>query len=1207
MAIRRVGARPRNLENELPPLVPVNICSAHQQRIVASAVFCGILAFKGYNYIHCNETAPLLGILTKWCILDASFFLGLYIFRIPWLQKRLWFWILFFIVSLIVNATILQPRWIYDVGLTKYILDLLNSFYMIIRKQYIRLKGEKVRAVIVRYNSSHIVGKHSVRLLPYATAKLNPDDDKLCLQRSSIRKKPAIKLPILFNKTSPNSIRYSRLDFETGNRTMHDVYSKEIEQHRMTDVVHDGVHLEYVDIPVNQPGVYQLEEALDKDGMGIKIYKRDVTIVYCPMAKFILKSGPNLCVEDDIHVDLILQGVPPLNVIYERRINNYVHNMTIDSIGPEHYISPPIRSDQEAMTLASSGNYQWAHDQITEVRLNLSAEFVADYWLKVLQLQDVLNNTISYKNDQNPNVNVRFSVYTRPTASFMSDISIYVRPKQTAKIPLDLQGQEPWNVKIGYWSEDVTENDDATIIKPSEEFDITINNPETENLIKVQKPGMYRILSVSDSKCAGQVLAPSFKNVILAYPPTVKFDVIPIPADDCPGEVGVEVILSLTGTPPWQVEYSVISQNKEKKEYIKIEKSRHSMIIKPTTSGQYEYRFFRLMDFIYREGVKIDHKFSQTVHPKPNAAFRGLKNRMLNGCVGSRIDLEVELVGTGPFTLIYEVVFNRRINAFTIADIRGSTHVLTSPPFDNPGLYTVTLVKITDSKGCSQVLNSSDYVTINVKKDRPTAGFRHTHEIITFLEGHDVKLPLQLTGHAPWNISYRYHGDVEKVERKSEIADPNSFLTVSEQGVYELLEVKDSFCYGRIIPEMKEVEARWLPRPSLRIAEDDAEPLPQKGHYHRRNVCEGSDDSVGLVMEGRAPWEIYYRIITSDEELTRHQTVGYTTTKIRLMTNKAGRHLYNFTSIADDVYIEPSPILLTLEQTVNAKPVARFLSADTMFHCVDVPFTNKDIKIQLDGVPPFSLTFEVAQESSNKMETLKIEEIYESVYNFHPSTRFAKIGNYTITLVHIVDSHGCSNTLQGPNNKISIQVTDVASIDRTFLQQIHCVGDLLIYKLQGMIPYNITREYNGEVLHTISKTHTYTFGADKPGNMTITKVCHQGNQCCGYVSNLTEIIYDLPTAIVSEGKDIISDIREGDKTEIIVNFIGTPPFEFTYTRSELLINEKKERKPGRVLETLTVLNIHQYQHSIFTSQQGVFQVTRVKDRYCEYPPSSGRR
>ncbi|CAG8852345.1 14194_t:CDS:1, partial [Racocetra persica] len=55
MAVRRVGARPHNLNNEHPPLIPVNICSAHQQRIVVSAIFCAILAFKGYYYIYSNE------------------------------------------------------------------------------------------------------------------------------------------------------------------------------------------------------------------------------------------------------------------------------------------------------------------------------------------------------------------------------------------------------------------------------------------------------------------------------------------------------------------------------------------------------------------------------------------------------------------------------------------------------------------------------------------------------------------------------------------------------------------------------------------------------------------------------------------------------------------------------------------------------------------------------------------------------------------------------------------------------------------------------------------------------------------------------------------------------------------------------------------------------------------------------------------------
>lgn len=56
--------------------------------------------------------------------------------------------------------------------------------------------------------------------------------------------------------------------------------------------------------------------------------------------------------------------------------------------------------------------------------------------------------------------------------------------------------------------------------------------------------------------------------------------------------------------------------------------------------------------------------------------------------------------------------------------------------------------------------------------------------------------------------------------------------------------------------------------------------------------------------------------------------------------------------------------------------------------------------------------------------------------------------------------------------------------------------------------------------------------------MTISEVCHQNNECCSYPKDLVEMINDLPTAIVSEGKEVIEDIREGDKSEIIVDLIG---------------------------------------------------------------------
>lgn len=52
-------------------------------------------------------------------------------------------------------------------------------------------------------------------------------------------------------------------------------------------------------------------------------------------------------------------------------------------------------------------------------------------------------------------------------------------------------------------------------------------------------------------------------------------------------------------------------------------------------------------------------------------------------------------------------------------------------------------------------------------------------------------------------------------------------------------------------------------------------------------------------------------------------------------------------------------------------------------------------------------------------------------------------------------------------------------------------------------------------------------------------------------------------------------------------FKGTPPFQFTYTRRELLIVGGK-RKQGRVLETKTITNINEHKHSIYASQEGFY-------------------
>jgi hypothetical protein len=111
----------------------------------------------------------------------------------------------------------------------------------------------------------------------------------------------------------------------------------------------------------------------------------------------------------------------------------------------------------------------------------------------------------------------------------------------------------PWKLGIGYWSEDIAGITDTLSNEPTQMLNVTINENGNKMgySITVNKPGTYKLLSVSDAKCSGQILAPSMNILSIAYPPTVKIDAIPISADDCPGDIGIEATLSFTGIPRW--------------------------------------------------------------------------------------------------------------------------------------------------------------------------------------------------------------------------------------------------------------------------------------------------------------------------------------------------------------------------------------------------------------------------------------------------------------------------------------------------------------------------------------------------------------------------------------------------------------------------------------------------------------------------------
>ncbi|CAG8637993.1 4003_t:CDS:10, partial [Ambispora leptoticha] len=1181
-------------DDEIAPFIPATFISAPTQRLCALSFYILVWSIKLYHIFIDNESFTWALIVC--CFVNFVYFAVLWSLQIPWLQFRFRF----------------LPI---DVGLTAPMTNLSSWTSTFIRQQYARFWGNKVRAVSsedtvkineIRYNTSHIKGKHTVRYLPYATAKLNPDDLKLCLHRK--KQQPSkktvgssVNLPILFNNTIPKTIEYSRIDTETGEKILYNFTKRDIEKHRVID---KAMNIAYVYIPVQLPGVYRLEQVWDWHWMNIKIYRKEEIIAYCPVAKFSSKVDQHRCVNDEIPVDLILEGIPPFSVYYERIVDDIAVNMTIDGVTSENTI---LGSHPDQIT-----GYQWARDRLVHVPLTLTTDIPAQYSLKILRIRDSLNNTQTYEKEESIQPSIEFTVHSRPSVSFLSDITIKIKPGDSPNIAMELKGQEPWRILVGYWAEE-TAQDNNLAMNTSDTIEYILEK-STDDMINVKKAGLYKLLSVSDAFCSGQVLAPSNIIVLEVLPPSVILDTIPISTGDCPGEIGLEVIMTLTGSPPWLLEYSIVHQGQERNVPVQIFKARHSFTIMPETSGQHDYQFKRLSDYYYRDGVEIGRIISQVVHPKPDAILRNLPGggNQINTCVGSRVDLDVRLVGIEPFTLTYDVLYNQRKNAFTIGDIQGPYHTIMSPPFENPGTYTVTLEKIVDAKGCGRILDTSNDIIVNVMKERPTVGFRATNEALTFLEGDSIDLPLQLTGNQPWEITYRYLDEIDKNVSAVQLRDPNSHLAVNLPGRYELLEVKDLYCYGKVIPELKYIDVAWIPRPNMHIVEGEAIQISQD-YYQRKHVCEKTEDSIAVRLQGRAPWVVNYNIQTDGDYLHKQEIIGGSLTRIPLLTETPGKHRYEFYEIADDVYVKPHPMSLMLEQTVIKNPNARFSHPTGIInHCVGHALSEEDTSliIELEGVAPFTILFEIKHQSSNIAETLTIDDIYEKKYKFQPRTKFSMIGKYTITILHIIDSQNCSRMPEGPDKQVLVEVSDVASIERLFPQEIHCVGDLLVYSLQGSYfqiycssripPYYITYTYNGETKHAISKSSEFTFGADKPGNMTITKVCHQNDMCCGYPTDLSEIIYDLPTAILSEGKDIISDIREGDKTEIIIEFIGIPPFRFTYTRSAILPDGKRG-KAGPVLETQTVLNVRENIYSIFTAQEGIFQVTYIADKYCEYP------
>ena len=313
-------------------------------------------------------------------------------------------------------------------------------------------------------------------------------------------------------------------------------------------------------------------------------------------------------------------------------------------------------------------------------------------------------------------------------------------------------------------------------------------------------------------------------------------------------------------------------------------------------------------------------------------------------------------------------------------------------------------------------------------------------------------------------------------------------------------------------------------------------------------------------------------------------------------TSRPGLYLYQFSSLADNLYNSDKRFQpLVLEQRVNAKPSASFVKPGQTFkYCLSESENEEKIPVTLTGVPPFYVEIEVKHQSGSVPDTYRIPSIETNSYGLQIPRQHLRLGSQQVRIRKVRDARGCQHESELGGPSVQVQMYDAPAVYPLETRDDYCVGERISYSLSGTPPFEVWYTFDGAQRRAKSPTTNFRRIAETPGEFAIVSVSDKASECRAAVS-MAKTIHPMPAVKISKGRNSRVDIHEGSEVDILFEFWGTPPFEFTYTRST---NERKGQR-SQVLETRHDTS---YEHSkvVRASQEGTYEVVAIKDKFCAF-------
>ena len=1009
---------------------------------------------------------------------------------------------------------------------------------------------------------------------------LNPDRAPFCIGGS----KSAVTLPIRINQTNPILIELLRVNLDTNINETITIASKEIaklkKQAERESARNDRASPLQLKYPVKLTGLYRLQRVVDESKLEVQRRLSDTLVVDCPMAS--AKSvGQDKCKGDLSDFYLEVRGTPPLRIKYSRIVNQENTGKATLSIHPENLVSPLVRQKTSGalVTLDPSAvmDVSWARSQTIQNPLNESLGVSGGWRYTIDEVQDACGNTVTYSSSNSEELSQSkhltpspleqmFSVHERPRVALHGCDSQH--PLKIAKgrpKPLPMQfsstgssGPEepPYAISYAFTPQE------KVLPDSQDSKDVTTTEAVVKNSghgIEIVEPGLYTLLSVRSQWCSGEILEPSSCQLVNPPEPDLEIRSERIP-DRCAGSsIGLLVDLDLIGTPPFRIEYTVRRGDERdvSKKVENVEQLHSQMTLKPPRAGRYTYEFTHISDAVYREHrTLLSEKFRLQQDVKPPASARFMEREPLwYACIEEPFSLAVSLLGEPPWKLEYEIIHNGRRKKHIIDDLHSNVYALTTDRLTKGGEYTMALTGVTDKSGCKIFLEQEARISVSLQRPKASFGKIESKRQVLALEGKKIDLPLKLQGERPWTVQYRNLDDPHAKVVLKRLSHSNDAIEVDVEGTYELSGVNDATCPGSVDETAAQFAVRWIPRPSLAVAESVLLTKDESRNvYVKKDVCEGDEDATDITFTGTPPFAFEYNQRSKPDQAPQSMslkkfTAGLKIDSLKMETSQPGLYEYKFTKLSDGFYSHDArkSRLLTVEQRVRSRPSVRFSDAGKTYkYCKEEEAGDEVIPITLTGLPPFYLEIEIKHHATTKPEVVNIPNIESNRYNFHIPHRVLALGTHIVTLRKIRDSRGCQRKMDFDAPHVQVSVADIPSISPLEAKTDYCVGDRISYALSGTPPFNVFYTFQGRDRKASAPTTNFRRIAEKPGYFTITGISDQrSTDACKARVDITKVIHEMPSVRVSKGRTVTVDIHEGGEAEILFEFGGTPPFEFT--------------------------------------------------------------